>query len=57
MTQEQVVTLAQIYNSLMQVETKGQSTRILGQCLDALEELILNLQNEIKQKGENKNGN
>lgn len=52
MTQEQLVTLAQIYNSLMQIETSGQSTRIMGKCLDTLEELIINLQKEIKEKGE-----
>lgn len=54
MTQEQLLKLAQLYNSLMCVETKGESTKIMGRCLSALEELVPELQNEIKQKGEYK---
>lgn len=53
MTQEQVITLAQIYNSLMTVETKGDSSRIMVQCLDTLKILIQELQKNI-QKGEDK---
>ena len=50
MTQEQVVTLAQIYNSLLCVETRGESTRIMSKCLDALENIIIEIQNERKEK-------
>lgn len=53
MTQEQVITLAQIYNSLMTIETKGDNSRIMVKCLDKLEILIQELQKEIK-KGESK---
>ena len=46
MTQEQITTLAQVYNALYCVETKGDSTRTMAKCLETLEGLILQLQNE-----------
>lgn len=49
MTQEQVVTLAQIYNALMTIETKGKNTLIMADCLQSLKELIIQIQGE---KGE-----
>jgi hypothetical protein len=33
MTQEQIIALAQIYNSLMCIETKGENTILMGKCL------------------------
>ena len=32
--------LINIYNALMQVETKGNSTKILAQCLNVLEQMV-----------------
>ena len=49
MTQNQIVTLAQIYNSLMTVETKGASTITMAKSLETLKELIIQIQGE---KGE-----
>ena len=58
MTQEQIIALAQIYNSLMCIETKGENTILMGKCLLKLQTLIQELQNNIIEKGENKqNGN
>lgn len=54
MTQEQIIALAQIYNSLMCIETKGESTMLMSQCLTTLKALIPELQKEIIKKGENK---
>ena len=53
MTQEQIVTLAQIYNSLMTIETKGANTVTMANCLETLKELIIQIQGE---KGEELNG-
>lgn len=53
MTQEQLILLAQIYNNLMTVETKGNSTIIIAENLQALKKLIIQLQ---KEKGVNDNG-
>ena len=53
MTQEQLVTLAQIYITLMTIDTRGSNTMIMASCLEALKELIIQLQRE---KGEEING-
>ena len=53
MTQEQIITLAQIYNSLMTIETKGSSTRTMAKCLEALQNLVMEIQGE---KGVTLNG-
>ena len=53
MTQEQIITMAKIYNSLMTVETKGTSTVTMAKCLETLKELIIQIQGE---KGELING-
>lgn len=41
MTQEYLTKLAQIYNTLLTVGTKGQDTIIMGQCLSAFQQLIM----------------
>ena len=53
MTQEQIITLAQVYNILMTVETKGNNTIIMANCLEVLKQLIMQIQRE---KGEKING-
>lgn len=51
MNNEQVITqLMRIYNTLMLVETKGESTLTFADCLRALQTLINNLQ---QKEGEN----
>ena len=38
--------LVKLYNTLMLVETKGESTKIMGQCLTYLNQLISKSNNE-----------
>jgi len=40
MNKEQMNTLAQIYNALCMIETKGQSTVLMANCLGALKKLF-----------------
>ena len=40
MTQEQLLILAKLYNTLMAIETKGESTHLMSQCLHTLYSLI-----------------
>lgn len=57
MKQEYIILLAQIYNSLVNVEIKNkQSIRAGEEALEALKNLILQLQEENRQKGEIKDG-
>ena len=53
MKQEYIILLAQIYNSLINVEVKNKkSIEIAGEALEALKNLILQLQEENREKGE-----
>ena len=38
--------LVKLYNTLMLVETKGESTKLMGQCLTYLNQLISNCNNK-----------
>ena len=53
MTQEQLFLLAQIYNKLMTIQTKGTDTLIMAECLTNLKKIIFEIQRE---EGENLNG-
>lgn len=52
MNKEDLVTLANIYNALLEVSTKGEDTMIMGECLKRLKSFILTKQNEIQTGGE-----
>lgn len=54
MTQEQLMQLQRIYNTLMTIETKGSNTLIMADCLRALQELGEKVQviEEDSEKGE-----
>lgn len=41
MTKEQYFKLSQIYNALLQVNTCGESTKIMGKVLEVLETLLI----------------
>lgn len=43
--------LSKLYNTLSLIETKGESTKIMGECLKYIESLIKEL-SENKNKGE-----
>ncbi len=53
MAQEQIFLLAQIYNKLMTIQTKGTDTLTMAECLTNLKKMIFEIQEE---KGENLNG-
>ncbi len=53
MSQEQIIIMAKIYNSLMTIETKGTNTITMAKCLETLKELIIQIQGE---KGDYING-
>lgn len=53
MTREELVTLVNVYNSLMTIETKGNNTRKMAKALDELEQLIIQ---ENRVKGVDDNG-
>lgn len=42
-TKEQLTQFSRIYNTLLQVNTKGEDTMVMGDCLRALQRLILEI--------------
>lgn len=42
-TREQVEQLTRIYNTLLEVGTKGQDTLVMADCLRALEQVIIQI--------------
>lgn len=48
MTQDQIITLAQIYNMLLAIDTKDNMT--MTYCLNNLKDLIIQLQREKGEK-------
>lgn len=40
MTKEQLTVLSQIYNTMLLVETKGENTMIMAECIKALQMVI-----------------
>ena len=43
-TQEQLIQLSRIYNTLLTVETKGENTLIMADCVRALQQLAQEIQ-------------
>jgi hypothetical protein len=53
MTYEKLETLSRIYNTLLLINTKGEDTLIMADCLNAMKSFVLNEQKELSsQKGE-----
>lgn len=48
MKQEQITLLAQIYNALLNISTRGEDTLIMAQCLNALRPLVEEMQEALK---------
>ena len=42
-TKEQLTQLSRIYNTLLQVNTRGEDTMVMGDCLRALQRTILDI--------------
>ena len=51
-TQEQLVQLSRIYNTLMTIETKGENTIVMGDCLRAFQQSVQEIQNQPLAKDE-----
>ena len=47
--------LKKLYNTLLGVETKGESTKIMGLCLQFLENLIVKIQSDENEANQEKN--
>ena len=47
--------LKKLYNTLLSVETKGESTKIMGMCLQFLENLIVKIQSDENEANQEKN--
>lgn len=43
--------LTKLYNTLLLIETKGESTKIMGQCLQFMEQMIADEQTKKPEKG------
>lgn len=48
MTYEKLDAMSRIYNTLLLINTKGEDTMIMGDCLRALKSFILNEQKELE---------
>lgn len=48
--------LTKLYNTLLLIETRGESTKIMAQCLQFMEEMIANKQHEADPTDENIKG-
>ena len=49
--------LQKLYNTLLLIETRGESTKIMGSCISYIEEMIKNattqsINDEVKQNGD-----
>ena len=45
--------LTELYNTLLGFETKGESTKLMGMCLQFLENLIVKIQSDENQEKKN----
>lgn len=43
-SQEQLVQLSRIYNTMLTIETKGENTIVMGDCLRALQQSVQEIQ-------------
>jgi len=55
MNQEKISMLARIYNTLMTINTKGEDTLTMAECLKAFQQVIIELQQEQGAAEEMKN--
>lgn len=52
MNKEELIQLANIYNSLLEISTKGENTIIMANCLNNLKSFIFEQQNKLQNGGE-----
>lgn len=51
---EELKTLSLIYNTLLEISTKGDDTVLMGECLKAFKNFIMTKKEEIEKKEEDK---
>lgn len=44
-TKEQVTQLTRIYNTMFEIQTKGEDTLVMADCIRALEQIIISIKN------------
>lgn len=48
--------LTKLYNTLLLIETRGESTKIMAQCLSFIEQMIMEKQSEAEQNEKDEEG-
>ena len=48
MTYEKLETLSRIYNTLLLINTKGENTIVMADCLNAMRSFVMNEQKELE---------
>lgn len=48
--------LTKLYNTLLLIETRGESTKIMAQCLAFMEQMIAEKQSEVEPNDEDEEG-
>ena len=48
--------LTKLYNTLLLIETRGESTKIMAQCLAFMEQMIMEKQSEAEQNDKDEEG-
>lgn len=56
-TREQLEQLARIYNTLMNISTKGEDTFIMADCLRAMEKVVTDIDKANSENGTSGNAN
>ena len=54
MTYEKLETLSRIYNTLLLINTKGEDTIVMADCLNAMRTFVVNEQRELEIAMDNK---
>ena len=49
MTKEQIQILVQVYNTLLNINTKGEDTILMGQCLQVFKKTLLEMEKGIQE--------
>lgn len=51
--EEQINQLTRIYNTMLEISTKGEDTMVMADCLRALEQVIVNIKNNLNSQQKN----
>lgn len=51
--EEQINQLTRIYNTMLEISTKGEDTMVMADCLRALEQVIVNIKKNLNSQQKN----